>query len=118
MKKSNENQITTKKTTSSDLFDKESDLFEISRPHSKTLTFSSRTTNKQNIINLFGSDFVNINQDFTFKPNSAPFDDVCSMCSSRIYFKKFICVLCPNCVLCEKCEDEHLHPLILKNIKI
>ena len=112
MKKSKENQITTKKTISSDLFDKESDLFKISRPHSKTLTFSSRTTNKQNIINLFGSDFVNINQDFTFKPNSAPFDDVCSMCSSRIYFKKFICVLCPNCVLCEKCEDEHLHPLI------
>ena len=92
--------------------DKNDDLFNVSRPHSRTINISSNNIKKQNIINLFGSDFVNINNDFIDKPSSAPFDDVCSMCSSKIYYKKYICVVCPNCVLCEKCQEEHLHPII------
>jgi hypothetical protein len=88
------------------------DLFTVSRPHSRTINISSNHTKKQNIINLFGSDFVNINNDFIDKPAYAAFDDVCSMCSSKIYYKKYICVVCPNCVLCEKCQEEHLHPII------
>lgn len=99
----------------SDSNDKNKDndnLFNISRPHSRTVNIYSKNIKKQNIINLFGSDFVNINNDFSDKPPTAPFDDVCSMCSSRIYYKKYICIICPNCVLCEKCQDEHLHPII------
>lgn len=92
--------------------DEDNDIFDVSRPHSRTVNMSSGSTKKQNIINLFGSDFVNINEDFSDKPSSAPFDDVCSMCSSKIYYKKYICVICPNCVLCEKCQEEHLHPII------
>ena len=88
------------------------DLFTVSRPHSRTINISSNHTKKQNIINLFGSDFVNINNDFIDKPAYAAFDDVCSMCSSKIYYIKYICVVCPNCVLCEKCQEEHLHPII------
>ena len=80
--------------------------------HSRTMTLPSNNINKQNIINIFGSDFVNINEDFSAKPNMAIFDDVCSMCSSKIYFKKYICVICPNCVLCDECQEEHLHPII------
>ena len=99
-------------SNSGDLTNDKEDLFSINKPLSRTMNISSNQNKKQNIINLFGSDFVNINQDFSEKPNSAPFDDICSMCSSKIYFKKFICVICPNCVLCEKCQEEHLHPII------
>ena len=70
---------------------------------------------KQNIINLFGSEFVDIQNDFIEKPDTTFFEDVCSICSSPIYYKKFICVICPNCVLCEKCQDEHSHPIIKSN---
>ena len=97
---------------SNNLTNDKDDLFTVSRPHSRTINISSNNTKKQNIINLFGSDFVNINNDFIDKPSYAAFDDVCSMCSSKIYYKKYICIVCPNCVLCEKCQEEHLHPII------
>ena len=92
--------------------DEEDDFFSVDRGYSRTMKLPLSNINKQNIINIFGSDFVNINEDFSAKPNTAIFDDVCSMCSSKIYYKKYICVICPNCVLCEECQEEHLHPII------
>lgn len=107
-----DNNIITKMTISENKLKGEDDLFSLRIPRSRTMAISSKNINKQNIINIFGSDFVNINKDFTEKPVSAIFDDACSMCSSKIYFKKYICVICPNCILCEKCKEEHLHPVI------
>ena len=113
MKNSKESIFTSANTISKEfLDDKDDDLFSNKISYSKTMTFSSKSKNKQNIINIFGDDFVNINNDFAVKPKDAIFDDACSMCSSKIYYKKFICVICPNCILCEKCQEEHLHPII------
>ena len=69
---------------------------------------------RQNIIKIEDSDleFVDINENFTKKPITSPFDDICSMCSSKIYFVKFICIICRDCVLCQNCQEEHLHPIL------
>ena len=76
------------------------------------VSFSKK--NRQNVIKIDNSDleFVDINENFTKKPNSAPFDEVCSICSSKIYFKKYICIVCRDCILCQSCQAEHLHPML------
>ena len=113
MKNSKEDIFISSNTISKKILnDKEESLFSLRIPYSKTMNFTSTHKNKQNIINIFGDEFVNINDDFGTKPKDAIFDDVCSMCSSKIYYKKYICVICPNCILCEKCQEEHLHPII------
>ena len=113
MKNSKEDIFISSNTISKKILnDKEESLFSLRIPYSKTMNFTSTHKNKQNIINIFGDEFVNINDDFGMKPKDAIFEDVCSMCSSKIYYKKYICVICPNCILCEKCQEEHLHPII------
>lgn len=77
-------------------------------------SYNQNQKDRQNIIKIENSDleFVDINENFTKKPNSAQFDDICSMCSSKIYFQKYICIVCRDCVLCQNCQQEHLHPII------
>jgi hypothetical protein len=68
----------------------------------------------QNLIKIPDSEleFVNLEQDYAQKPENAIFDDICSICSSKIYYIKYICVVCTNCTLCPKCEIEHVHPVL------
>ena len=40
------------------------------------------------------------------------FNDVCSSCGEKITNIKYICVICPDCFFCEKCEEVHIHPLL------
>ena len=84
--------------------------------YTRTMTAEIALPNKdsQNIIKIEDSslEFVNIDDDFVKKPKDSPFDEVCSICSSRIYYDKYICVICRDCVLCTKCEKVHLHPLL------
>ena len=96
----------------SDTNNKEKDLTEIHNIRANTISFSLK--DRQNVVKIQNSnlDFVEINENFTKKPSSAPFDDACSMCSSKIYFKKYICIVCPNCVLCQSCQEDHLHPML------
>ena len=70
--------------------------------------------NRQNVIKLTDSDleFVDISENFSKKPKVAPFDEVCSICSSKIYYKKYICIVCRDCILCQNCQEEHLHPIL------
>jgi hypothetical protein len=106
-----ENELLISKT-----FKKEKDFSGNLYSREKNLTFNIKDIQKdrQNIIKIENSDleFVDINENFTKKPNTAPFDDICSMCSSKIYFKKYICIVCRDCVLCQDCQEEHLHPII------
>lgn len=78
------------------------------RPH------RSQCKDRQNLIKIEDSslEFVNIDESFKKKPDSAPFNDFCSICSSPIYFQKYICIVCKDCALCPKCEVEHSHPVI------
>lgn len=77
-----------------------------------TISFTQK--DRQNVVKIQNSDleFVEINENFTKKPKVAPFDEVCSICSSKIYFKKYICIVCRDCVLCQSCQEDHLHPML------
>ncbi len=74
----------------------------------------SHLENKQNIVKIDESnlDFVDIEIDHVKKPKDAIFDDICSICSRKIYYNKFVCIVCKNCILCENCEEEHPHPVM------
>lgn len=56
-------------------------------------------------------EFINSDQDYLEKPGFAPFNDKCSFCDTKIYFNKYICIVC-DCILCPKCEIEHEHPVL------
>lgn len=81
-----------------------------------TISFTNRPilNQSQNIVKLKDSslEFVNIEDDFAKKPEDSPFDDVCSICSSKIYYEKYLCIICKDCIICQNCESTHLHPVI------
>lgn len=81
---------------------------------SKSMVLSKAKNPHQNLIKIKDSslEFVNLDENFAKKPANAIFDDCCSICSSKIYFNKYICVICENCILCPKCEVEHEHPVL------
>lgn len=40
------------------------------------------------------------------------FEDKCSLCKNPFLANKYGCLLCPNYYLCNKCEENHPHPMI------
>ena len=81
----------------------------------RSMSLASPNLNlNQNIVKIKDStlEFVNIEDDFKNKPKDSPFDDICSICSSSIYTEKYLCLICKECILCENCEANHLHPVI------
>lgn len=80
----------------------------------QSVQLPSRKQENKNLIRIKDSslEFVNLEQNFSKKPDNAPFDDCCSLCSSKIYYIKYICVICKDCILCPKCEIEHEHPTV------
>jgi len=81
----------------------------------RSMSLASPNLNlNQNIVKIKDStlEFVNIEDDFKNKPKDSPFDDICSICSSSIYKEKYLCLICKECILCENCEANHLHPVI------
>ena len=89
-----------------------------STTYRKSVTFVKNrpliNAEKQNIIKIKDSslEFVNIDDDFTNKPKDAIFDDICSICSAKIYYEKYLCIVCKDCIICPNCEFNHLHPVI------
>ena len=69
---------------------------------SMTVVNNPKINLNQNIVKIKDSslEFVNIEDDFKKKPKDSPFDDICSICS------------CKECILCQNCELNHLHPVI------
>lgn len=82
--------------------------------NNKDQSQSNENKIKQNIVKIEDSnlEFVELDSNFSKKPKDSPFNDICSICSSKIYYDKFICVVCKDCVLCQKCEIDHEHPVI------
>ena len=81
---------------------------------SMTLLNNPKINLNQNIVKIKDSslEFVNIEDDFKKKPKDSPFDDICSICSSNIFTEKYLCLICKECILCQNCELNHLHPVI------
>ena len=95
--------------------DKKPKLEELKVPNnSKSAVFPKENKSNQNIIKIKDSslEFVNLDEDFSKMPKNAPFNDFCSICSSKIYYFKYICIVCKDCILCQKCEVEHKHPVL------
>lgn len=87
-----------------------------STSYRKSTTFAERRPfiDRQNIVKIKDSslEFVNIDEDFIKKPSDSIFDEVCSICSSKIYYQKYLCVICKDCIICQNCEASHIHPVI------
>ena len=81
---------------------------------SKSMFLPKIKSENRNIIQIKDSslEFVKLEDNFSQKPLDAPFDDCCSLCSSKIYYIKYICVICHDCILCPKCEIDHEHPTV------
>ena len=58
----------------------------------------------QGVINLDGKDSI-------YKKETL-FNDICTSCGGKITNIKYICVICPDCILCQKCEHIHIHPVL------
>ena len=58
---------------------------------SQSMSLPSKKQENKNIIRIKDSslEFVNLEQNFSQKPDNAPFDDCCSLCSSKIYYISF-----------------------------
>ena len=89
-----------------------------SASYRKSITFVKNrliiNAERQNIVKINDSslEFVNIDEDFINKPKDSIFDDICSICSTKIYYEKYLCVICKDCIICPNCEINHLHPVI------
>ena len=59
---------------------------------------------KDEIINLDGKDLI--------IKKEHPFNETCKSCGGQIKNIKYICVICPDCILCQKCEQIHIHPVL------
>ena len=59
---------------------------------------------KDEIINLDGKDLI--------IKKEHPFNEICKSCGGQIKNIKYICVICPDCILCQKCESIHIHPVL------
>ena len=81
---------------------------------SMTVVNNPKINLNQNIVKIKDSslEFVNIEDGFKEKPKDSPFDDICSICSSNIFTEKYLCLICKECILCQNCELNHLHPVI------
>jgi NACalpha-BTF3-like transcription factor len=83
---------------------------------SYTIARHNPLSDNQNIVKIQDSalklEFVNIDEDFSNKPKDSIFDDICSICSSKIYYEKYLCIICKDCIICPNCEQNHLHPVI------
>ena len=45
------------------------------------------------------------------------FNDKCKLCNNELIDIKYICSLCDDLILCEKCEENHIHPMVkFKNL--
>ena len=65
---------------------------------------------KEDMIN--NDEIINSDEnDFLYKKGHI-FNDICSSCGAPIVNIKYICVICPDCFLCQKCEQVHIHPVL------
>lgn len=83
------------------------------RDFSKSMTFPIKNKQKQNLLKIRDPSIklINLEENYINKPDNCPFDESCSFCNSKIYFIKYICIIC-NSVLCPKCEICHEHPTL------
>ena len=60
--------------------------------------------NQSNINNKISTKNKNKNNIFS--------NEICSICKEHLNSIKFMCCICDNCILCEKCEKSHNHCVI------
>lgn len=67
---------------------------------------------KEYFLKSENEEFVDVGGRDIMNQKEHPFNEVCSVCQSQITNKKYICIICQDCVLCPKCEEIHIHPVL------
>ena len=73
-------------------------------PNTEEKEKENENNENDEIINLDGKDLI--------IKKEHPFNDICKSCGGPIKNIKYICVICPDCILCKKCEQVHIHPVL------
>jgi len=73
-------------------------------PNTEEKEKGNKNNENDEIINLDGKDLI--------IKKEHPFNDICKSCGGPIKNIKYICVICPDCILCKKCEQVHIHPVL------
>ena len=71
--------------------------------------------NSQSLENFLESEneqFVDMEGRDIIQKKENLFNEVCSVCDSQLTNKKYICIICQDCILCPKCEEIHIHPVL------
>jgi len=76
---------------------------------------SENIINENNIISINNNinNINNINNNINQIDDTIQIVEICTICNKLIKDKiKYECSICDNCVLCQKCEEQHNHPCI------
>ena len=81
---------------------------------SKSMVLPQKKKAPQYLLKIkdYSLEYLNLDKKYSKKPEDAPFDDCCSICNEKIYYFKYICIVCKDIILCPKCEIEHEHPVL------
>ena len=87
------------------------------------VNIDNKNNNKNNLNNIIAESIMikkkhsnneNKNQK---KEKIKIFNDKCKLCNNELIDIKYICSLCDDLILCEKCEENHIHPMVkFKNL--
>ena len=73
---------------------------------------NSEQKDKEKEDDILNNEFINLDgKDSIYKKENL-FNDICSSCGGNITNIKYICVICPDYILCQKCEQIHIHPVL------
>ena len=73
---------------------------------------NSEQKDKEKEDDILNNEFINLDgKDSIYKKENL-FNDICSSCRGNITNIKYICVICPDYILCQKCEQIHIHPVL------
>ena len=73
---------------------------------------NSNTEKETEIENEENDEIINLDGKDLIIKKEHPFNEICKSCGGQIKNIKYICVICPDCILCQKCESIHIHPVL------
>ena len=73
---------------------------------------NSNTEKETEIENEENDEIINLDGKDLIIKKEHPFNEICKSCGGQIKNIKYICVICPDCILCQKCEQIHIHPVL------
>ena len=74
----------------------------------------SNEKSEKDLANKNEDDYIKLKEEDKEKKDKIIFEnEICMKCSSPLYSKKILCLICSNMVLCSDCEPIHGHPCVI-----